>query len=235
MDSFFAILIFVVVVILVVLGGIYNYQQQQKRRSDLYALAQQLGWQLVVAENYDYDVQFSQFGEFCRGDKRYAYNTLAGDLKVGEQAWPTRMGDYHYQTTSSNGKQTTTHNHYFSYCLIKVPYPSLPDLRIRREGFFDSIAGALGFDDIDFESAEFSKRFHVKSSDKRFAYGVVCPAMMEFLLAEQSPTLEIEDGWCCLSTGQETWSPAEFQQRLDWASKFFVLWPKHLVAALASR
>ena len=97
------------------------------------------------------------------------------------------MGDYHYQTTSSNGKQTTTHHHYFSYCLIELPYASLPDLRIRREGIFDSLAGAFGFDDIDFESAEFSKRFHVKSSDKRFAYDVVHPAMMEFLLAEESP------------------------------------------------
>jgi hypothetical protein len=234
-DFFFAILIFVVVAAFIVLGAIYGHQQRQKRLADLRALAQSLGWQFVAEENYGYDVQFSQFSGFCQGGGRYAYNTLIGNLKVGEQPWLARMGDYHYQTTSSNGKQTTTHHHHFSYCLVKLPYPSLPDLRIRREGFFDAIAGAFGFDDIDFESAEFSKRFHVKSSDKRFAYDVVCPAMMEFILAEESPALEIDGGWCCLTTGSDTWSPAESQQHLDWARKFFELWPKHLVAALASR
>jgi hypothetical protein len=234
-DSFFPILIFVVIVVLVVLGAIYSYQQRQKRLADLAALAQRLGWQFVANDDYSYDSQFSQFSDFCHGSRRYAFNTLIGSLKVGGQAWPARMGDYHFQTTSSNGKTTTTHHHYFSYCLLKLPYPSLPDLRIRREGFFDSIAGAFGFDDIDFESAEFSKRFHVKSSDKRFAYDVVCPAMMEFLLAEESPSLAIDGGWCCLRTGRATCAPDEFAQQLDWARRFFELWPKHLVAALASR
>jgi hypothetical protein len=234
-DSSFAILIFVVFVVLAALGGIYSYQQRQKRLAELRALAERLGWQFALAENYDYDVQFSQFSEFGRGDNRYAYNTLTGNLKVGDQLWPVRMGDYHFETTSSNGKQTSTHHHHFSYFLVKLPYPALPDLRIRRERFFDTIAGVMGFDDINFESAEFSRRFHVKSSDKRFAYDVVCPAMMEFLLANDPPALEIDGGWCYINTGRDTWSPEEFQLYLDWARNFFELWPRHLVATLASR
>jgi len=234
-DLSFPILLFVVFLIIAILGGIYSYQQRQQRLADLRALAQRLGWQFDENEDYDYDSQFSQFSDFCHGGDRYAYNTLVGNLQIGEQAWPVRMGDYHFTTTSSDGKTTTTHHHSFSYCLVKLPYPSVPDLRIRREGFFDSIAGAFGFDDINFESAEFSKRFHVKSSDKRFAYDVVCPAMMEFLLAEESPPLEIEGGWCLLNTGHDTSSPEEFQHHLEWARKFFELWPKHLVASLVSR
>jgi len=144
------------------------------------------------------------------------------------------MGDYHYQTTSSDGKTTTTYDHYFSYMLIDLPYHSLPDLRIRREGMFDHLASAFGFSDINFESAEFSKQFHVKSADKRFAYDVIYPAMMEFLLAEEPPTIEISGPQCCFTDGSSTWSAAEFRDRVSWAAKFFELWPKHLVAAMKS-
>ena len=165
--------------------------------------ADELNWQFDADEDYAYDSEFSQFSIFCHGSSRYAYNTLRGGLRFGDEAWPARMGDYHYQTTSHNGKTTTTHHHHFSYLLVELPYPSLPDLRIRREGIFDALAGAFGFDDIDFESAEFSKRFHVKSADKKFAYDVCYPPMMEFLLASEPPAMEIDGGVCCLYRRQQ--------------------------------
>ena len=66
------------------------------------------------------------------------------------------------------------------------PFRNVPDLLIRPEGFFDKVAGAFGFDDIDFESEEFSRAFFVKSSDKRFAYDVLHPRMLELLMAERN-------------------------------------------------
>ncbi|MCZ6810529.1 MAG: hypothetical protein O7D97_00875, partial [Planctomycetota bacterium] len=97
----------------------------------------------------------------------------------------------------------------------------MPDLLIRREGMFDKLAGAFGFDDIDFESAEFSKRFYVKSPDKRFAYDVIHPRMMEFLLGGDPPTVDIEAGRCCLSDGRHHWSPEGFGATLNWVIEFF--------------
>jgi hypothetical protein len=224
---FIAVAIFVVI-----LFGIFSYQQQQQRRADLASLANDLGWQFDPDSEYSFDSEYSQFGVFARGSGRYAYNTLGGKLDVAGQPCTALMGDYHYQTTSSDGKTTQTHHHHFSYLIVDLPFPSLPDLRIRREGFFDTLAHVFGFDDINFESSEFSKRFHVKSSNKKFAYDVVCPAMIDFLMTDDPPNIEIDDGCCCLTTGSSTWSPAEFRAQHDWAVKFFSLWPKYLVADL---
>jgi hypothetical protein len=235
MDSMFPVVAIVAFIALFAILAFYSYQQNKKRLAELGALAQSLGWRFDENSDYSYDSEFSQFSIFRQGSARYAYNTLKGAIHVGDDAWPARMGDYHYQTTSSDGKTTQTHDHQFSYLLVQLPYPSLPDLRIRRECIFDKIATAFGFDDINFESSEFSRRFLVKSSDKRFAYDVIYPGMMEFLLADEPPTIEVAESCCCLTTGSSTWSTDAFRERLEWATKFFNLWPKHLVAELKSR
>jgi hypothetical protein len=63
---------------------------------------------------------------------------------------------------------------------------------ICREGFWSKVAQAFGYDDIDFESAEFSRRFCVRSRDKKFAYDFCHARMMEFLLANDDLTIEID-------------------------------------------
>lgn len=90
----------------------------------------------------------------------------------------------------------------------------------------------FGFDDIDFESVEFSRKFFVKSPDKRFAYDVIHPAMMEFLLASDPPSLDVEQNRCCLFDGMRTWSPEQFRSTLAWARQFFEFWPEHVVCQL---
>ena len=42
----------------------------------------------------------------------------------------------------------------------------------------------FGYQDIKFESAEFSKTFCVRSPDKKFAYDVCNAKMMEYLLVK---------------------------------------------------
>ena len=143
------------------------------------------------------------------------------------------MGDFIYRVTRSTGKTTTTQTYRFSYLIVHLPWPA-PDVLIRPEGMFDKLAGAFGFDDIDFESAEFSRRFHVKSKDKRFAYDVVHPRMMEFLMTGDPPTVDIENLRCCISDGRRRWQPAEFRGKLAWLSDFLDRWPDHVLATLKS-
>ena len=68
-----------------------------------------------------------------------------------------------------------------------------PDLTIRRENFFTKVAEVFGYQDIKFESAEFSKTFCVRSPDKKFAYDVCNTQMMEYLLANRDLSIEIEN------------------------------------------
>ncbi len=148
------------------------------------------------------------------------------------RGYPVRMGDFVYKVTRRSGKTTTTHTYRFSYLIVHLPFGRVPDLLIRREGVFDKIAGAFGFDDIDFESSEFSRKFHIKSPDKRFAYDVCHPRMMEYLLQTSPPAIDIENGRCCISDGSRRWEPPQFKATLSWVRTFFDHWPEHVTAEL---
>jgi len=108
--------------------------------------------------------------------------------------------DYHYEThsTDSKGHRTTQH-HWFSFLILNLPAVAFPELTIRREGFFTKIAEVFGYQDINFESAEFSSAFNVRSSDKKFAYDVCNARMIEYLLANRDLSLEIENGVIALA------------------------------------
>jgi hypothetical protein len=237
MPGGFALLLFFGVLALIVVGAFYSERQRQKRLSELSLLALQQGWQFDPSNDRSIADRFHHFSMFSRGQDRFGYNTLRGNVDIREQAWCVQLGDFHYETTTtstdSKGRtSTSTHHHRFSYIVFETPYLGAPPLFIRREGFFDKITGFLGFDDIDFESAQFSKRFYVKSKDKKFAYDIVHPRMMEFLLDADPPTIEFQRGQCCLSRGEKCWSGDEFTATLAWAKEFFALWPTHVTSVL---
>ena len=172
------------------------------------------------------------FSQLDCGHSRSAHNTLTGEMEIDGRRWPVKMGDFVYKVTHHTGKSSRTQTYRFSYAIMHLPFARAPDLLVRREGMFDKLAGVLGFDDIDFESAEFSRRFHVKGTDKRFTYDVIHPRMMEFLMGSDPPTVDIEQGRCCLSDGKRRWEPPEFEARLAWAREFFDRWPDHVTKVL---
>ncbi len=237
MGPVLVILIFIVLVGIAITGAIASQKAAQGRRDALAALANELGFRFDPSKDADHDDEYAQFEIFRRGHSRSAYNTLTGgidpagpDAGVGPIA--VKMGDFTYQVTTSNGKTTSTHTYHFSYVILHLPYANVPNLLIRPEHMFDKLAGALGFDDIDFESAEFSRKFHVKSGDKKFAYDVCHPRMIEFLMNGTPPTIDIEHGRCCLFSGAKRWEPPEFKQALSWANAFFEQWPDYVVKEL---
>jgi hypothetical protein len=229
--------IFIFVLFLVVGGTLafFGYLRNQQRRQELADLAARLGWQFDAAKEYDFDRQYPSFEQFSRGHPRYALNTLRGQLAVGQGNWPVVMGDYYYQITSGCGKHRHTQTHQFSYLMLELPFPCPGELVIRREGMFDKLAAMLGFDDIDFESAEFSRSFSVKGGDKKFAFDIIHPRMMEFLLSREPPTIHLADRHCCLGEDNRRWSAEEFQAKLAWAEEFLAQWPQYLLEDLASR
>ncbi len=218
----------VVVVMIVVV--VVAWRAARKRRQDLAALAGELGGSFHPAADRSHDDRYRMFGVFRKGDSRVAFNTITADVELYGAPCFTCMGDFRYTTGSGKNRST----HHFSYLVLHMPFPSerTPDLLIRPEGIFDKLASVIGFDDIDFESAEFSKRFHVKSGDKRFAYDVVHPRMMEFLMAETPCAIDIEQGCLCLSNGRSRWSAAEFRAHFDFCRRFLDLWPEHVTRDL---
>lgn len=70
-----------------------------------------------------------------------------------------------------------------SAVVLESPGWCFPTFLLRREGVIDRLTSTVGRGDIDFESHEFSRKYHVTCDDKRFAYDVMTARQMEFLLA----------------------------------------------------
>lgn len=182
------IFLFVLFAILVIGGAIYAAIAARKRREALFELATRLGLNFSPGDDYGLADRFAFLDKLAQGDNRYASNVISGSYRQQQ----VLVFDYHYETHSTDSKgHRQTHHHYFSFFILLLPL-SFPELKISREGFFSKIAQALGYDDIDFESAEFSRAFCVRSKDRKFAYDVCNAQMMEYLLANRDLSLEIE-------------------------------------------
>jgi hypothetical protein len=226
------VVILAAIAVLILVRMVNAYIAKRQRPGQLAALAAQLGWRFETDADESFDDQYGHFSAFARGHSRSAFNTFYGAIEVEGRQWPVRTGDFRYRTTSTNGKHRTTVTHCLSYAIVETPHLGAPDLYFRREGLFDRVAGAFGFEDIDFESAEFSERFHVKSSDKRFAYAVLDPRMMEFLLDGDPPSFDFRRGQCCLLRGEKWWTAAELATTIRWAQQFFARWPRQIPSVL---
>jgi hypothetical protein len=208
--------------------GYLVHIEAKKRRDALAALASDLGAAFAPEKDRGHDERYRQFDLFRSGSGRVAYNTIRGTTDVGSWRAAFVMGDYQY--TVQQGKHS--HTYQVSYLLLDLPFGRVPDILVRRENLLDRVAGTIGFDDIDFESAEFSSRFYVQSSDKRFAYDVFHPRMMEFLMQVDPPPIQLASGTLLLHRGTQRWGPDDFRAHLTWAREFLGRWPDHVVASL---
>jgi hypothetical protein len=188
-------LIIVCVIAVIVTVAILSYLAAQKRRQAMMALAAKLGLRFDPQKNWDLAERYSFLKKLRAGSNRYAFNTLSGNYQERD----VTAFDFHYEThsTDSKGNRETQH-HYFSCFLLHLPR-SFPELTICREGILSKIAQAFGYEDIDFESAEFSRKFCVRSPDKKFAYDVCNARMIEYLLANRDLTIEIDQDTLALT------------------------------------
>lgn len=173
-------------------AAVLGYLGSLKRREAMAAVAAKLGLHFAPHKDRTLARRYQFLDKLRAGQDRYAYNILSGDY----QGHGVTLFDYHYRTGS--GKDT--HHHYISCFILHLP-AAFPELVIGPEGFFSKIAQAVGYDDIDFESHEFSRRFCVRSRDKKFAYDVCNARMIEYLLSNADLTIEIEGGALAITFG----------------------------------
>ncbi|WP_184842953.1 hypothetical protein [Kribbella solani] len=100
-------------------------------------------------------------------------------------------------STDSEGRTTTrtvTENHSEPILGFQLPV-RMPDLQVGRKGFGSGIS---------FESEAFNKRFAVNARDTKFAYDVIHPRQMEYLMAAGAYTFRIEADWVWFSPGEHS-------------------------------
>jgi hypothetical protein len=201
------IFVFIIVIAAFIALAIYGAAQAKKRRGELAKWSATLGLSFSPGSDGSFDERFGRFAILRQGDHRYAYNVMRGEYHGrGLCAF-----DYHYATHSTDSKgRRTTHHHHFSAVILDSGLPLKP-LLIRPEGLFDRVTEFFGYDDIDFESSEFSRAFFVKAEDKKWAFDVIQQSTMEFLLASPRLTLEFNDRLIIASRGESTFAVAEFE------------------------
>lgn len=161
---FFGVGLAVVVVLIIV-----QLRLAALRRKALRRLAGLLGASFFEKDPFGLHRHRKRFPVMARGSGHHAFNVIDND----------ELTIFDYQWTTSDGKHT--HTHHNTYVLFESPV-DLGELAVRPEHWGDKLAAAVGFDDIDFESAEFSKRYHVKADDRKFAYGLFDAEMIEYFL-----------------------------------------------------
>ncbi len=178
---FIAVFIFIVAI-----GSRYRTGAAQKRRDGLVKLAQRLGLAFKPDEDCDLANQFGFLKQLAQGESRYAYNALSGKY----QNYDVLAFDYHYDASTEKSQRKPEHR--FSVFILKLP-ATLSGLTVRRQNFLLKVAEKFGYQDIQFESAEFAKAFNVRCQNKKFAYDVCNAKMMEYLLANRDLNIEIEN------------------------------------------
>jgi hypothetical protein len=217
------ILIVVVVIALIIVGAYFSYLSAKKRREAMLALAAKLGLHFDPNRDSNIARQYRFLDKLRAGDNRYAFNILSGKYRDNN----VTAFDFHYETHSTDSKgHRQTHHHYFSFFILGLP-KIFPELKIGREGFFSKIGQALGYDDIDFESHEFSRKFCVRSSDKKFAYDICNAQMIEYLLTNDDLTIEIEDNALAVSFDRRL-QPEQIEMNLDRLVRLRSLIPNYL-------
>jgi hypothetical protein len=171
---------------------IYRNRTKDRRRVELASVASRMGFSFDPAHDETFAVGWGFLSLLSGGHDRYAFNLLKGDY----EGHRVTVFDYHHTTGSGKNKR----EHYLTVFFLVVK-EIFPRLVIQPKTLADKVAEAAGFEDINFESAEFSRAFCVKSPDKRFAYDVCNAPMIEFLLANRDLEITVEGPALMLSFG----------------------------------
>ena len=180
-DVLSIVFIATIVVLFVIIVSRYSpgkSNPEEKRREALAALARKLQLQFNPQSDVDLPEKYSFLCWLKHGDISYAYNIIHGHYL----GYPVTVFDFTFVAGQ--------YNYYWSTFVLEMK-TNFPGIVISHENKESRFAEAMGISHITFESAEFSRAFRVRSADKKFAFDVCHPQMIEFLLANQDLTIEI--------------------------------------------
>jgi hypothetical protein len=212
----------IAVILIMAAVGFVVWWLEKQRRETIRAWAQSQGYRFRAGRDSELARRYPDFKVLHRGRNRFAKHVVSGEVEGRS------FEAFDYQYTTGHGKNRRTHR--LSAIVLRSPHLLIP-LRIRREHLFDRIGEFLGFDDIDFESAEFSRKFHVSSPDRKWAFDVLHNRTIEYLLRECFANLEF-DGWHVIVYRGNRFNPAEFERALSLASGILDRIPDYAVREL---
>ncbi len=153
------VLMVVVVASIVVLIIYVSHRNEKRRQQEMKNLADELGFQLLPMPPDGIYGQLKQFELLRRGRRNQASSWMqrsTGDVDA-------MIFDHQY--TTGGGKNSHTHRQ--TVVAIRSAQLQLPRFSISPEHLLVRIASALGYQDIDLDSApDFSKKFLLRGPDE---------------------------------------------------------------------
>ena len=183
-------------VIILIIGGVAVFvaviimfvaYAERKRREGLEEIANELGLTFLRDGDSNIHNQIGGFGLFNQGRRREMSNLIKGTTDEVQIA----IFDYKYVTGS--GKNQSTHSQ--TVASLQSNLINAPDFTLRPEGMFDKIGGALGFQDIDFEThPQFSSMFVLKGDNEARIREFFTNELLEFFETQSGISLEARQG-----------------------------------------
>lgn len=155
--------------------AVVRWRLHQKKVSELEAFAAERGW--YYAERDEVVLERYAGGDpFGRGHSRKTRHVMEGQHR------DRHLVAFEYRYTEGSGDDARTVKH----MVLSLTTPgSRPTLEVSREGLGRKLLGLVGVHDLQLESEQFNETFLIRTEDDKFAYDVLHPRMMEWMLADQ--------------------------------------------------
>jgi hypothetical protein len=177
-------MVLLIIAVLVVVGAVLYFQHKarQKKIAEFTAFAAQHGWRYTERDRSLVDRFLGD--PFGQGHGRDAEHVLRGEHR-GRQVMAF---EYSYKETHGSGNDRRTETYRYTVVALSLP-AGKPTLQVGREGFGRKLLGFVGVRDLQLESEQFNEMFHIKTTGgtpgEKFAYDVLHPRMMEWMLGDQ--------------------------------------------------
>jgi len=216
-----------IVVLGVIVAGLAIYVSwyvREQRRKLLRGIAARLGGRFHADDPFGLaDRHERRFATLRQGSNRYAYNVVDAE-QDGRRLW---IFDHHHETYSHSNNRRTTHHHHRTFVLVEHDL-DLGEIEVRPEGFFDKLKAAFGFDDVDFESDEFSRKWYVGARDRKLAYAIFHPRMIEYFLTLRGLRLSTGGRFALYRIGSGRMNGGEIERTLGCVRGFAERLPRFL-------
>jgi len=227
MDRLFGVM--VVATMVFVVGGfslwlIIDRVRERRRRRALQRLAIELGLSYEardqdLVENLGIVHALSQ----AQAEPRYAFNILSGRYA----GVCVRAFDYFCSPFRSGTMDMSATDFRSISVLLFEEQRSFPLLLIHPRGRMIRLDEMVTLKQVELEAVEFARAFVVRAQDRKFAYDICHPRMMEYLLEHRDLSLEVE-GRCIAMSFPQRLEPEEIRGRLDQLVEIRRLFPEYL-------
>ncbi len=215
------------------INSVVGMRQRSNRKLTLRTLAMKNGWSFNAAKTWPPYHEYGHLETFRRGKSRTLRHKMGTHINVHTHRLPVEMGDFEF--TSKRSRLEIRYR--LSYLVVRLPQP-MPAVLLRPENIADRVMSAAGFNDIDFESKAFSDRYMVGCTDKKFAFRLISPLVMQFLMEKPAvpglPSFSISNGWLGISGIDQYWYTDQFESALEWTRRFIELWPNEFLEPQAA-